>query len=62
MTSLKFYALLAVADLATLFVLIWLRLLPDTLSIVFTVGLSVACLQFMWPDLGPMFREIFFNE
>jgi len=62
MTTQKWYALLAVADLATLFALIWFRVLPDWLGVVFTVGLSIACLQFMWPELGPMFREIFFNE
>ncbi len=62
MTPLKWYALLAVADLLALFVFIWFRLIPDTLSLVLAVGLALSCFDLMWPDLGPMFREIFFNE
>lgn len=59
MTPKHWFMLLAIGDWLALGLFIWLRLLPDTLLMVFSFGLAAFCLWEWWPDLGPTFREIY---
>jgi hypothetical protein len=54
----KWYGLLAVLDLCALLVVLYFGLLPDWISLLLAGWLGCSVLQFLWPDLGAMWRDL----
>jgi len=54
----KWYSLLACADLVALLVVMYFQLLPDFVTLLLGGWLGCCVLQFMWPDLSDMWRDL----
>lgn len=62
MTSKKFYALLAVADLFSILLTTWLGILTVPVCVFMTLVVAILLFDKMRPSLRAMVRELFFDD